>query len=224
MARTPARLGVGEGGAGVAQLEALMNGIAGDLTKSARVLELSAAEAAAADTDAVHAAIVDDGTEQTITTGITNPPYPRNITATAGGTAGDIAAIQVTITGTNVDDEVITETLPAFTENNAGTVSGSKAFKTVTEITVPAHDGNGATTAIGFGDLIGLDHALAANTVLFANHDGTRESTFPTVATDAANVESNTVDLDTALDGSAVQIAYLGITSADPRTHLASTE
>jgi len=56
-----------------------------------------------------------------------------------GGTAGDIKAVQVTITGTNYNNEVITEDLPAFTENTAGTVTGSKAFKTVTEVVIPAH-------------------------------------------------------------------------------------
>jgi hypothetical protein len=172
-------------------------------------LELSAAEAATASTTAVHAAIVDTGVQQVVTTGITNPPYPRNITATSGGTATDIKAIQVTIAGTNELGAVITEVLPVFTENSATTVVGAKAFKTVTSITVPAHDGVLATTAVGFGDIIGLPHMLPTNTVLLASLNGVREGTAPTVVADADEIEKNTVDLNSALNGTAVRIYYV---------------
>lgn len=166
---------------------------------------------AAKATDAVHAAVTDDGTEQEITTNITNPDVPRSITATAGGTAGDIKAIQVTIEGTNVAGETITETLPAFTVDTAGTVEGSKAFKTVTKITIPAHDGNGATTEIGTGSALGLSHELDDNTVIpgMTALNGSREGTEPTVATDGSAVEGNTADLNSALDGNEVDIWYI---------------
>lgn len=169
----------------------------------------SAAEAAAADTNAVHAAVTDTGSQQVVTTGITNPPAPRNITATSGGVAGDIKAIQVVIQGTDVNDEVISETLPVFTENSATTVVGSKAFKTVTSITIPAHDGNGATTEVGFGDKLGLYDKLSANTVLAAALNGVREGTAPTVAVSASAISGNTVDLNSTLDGTAVDVWYV---------------
>jgi hypothetical protein len=172
-------------------------------------LHLTTAQAATADTDAVHAAVTDTGVQQVITTGITNPPFPRNITATAGGTAGDIKAITVTIAGTNEAGAAITEVLPAFTVNTAGTVAGTKAFKTVTSITIPAHDGLGATTEIGFGDLIGLPHMLTGNTVLFAALDGVREGTAPTVVADADEIEKNTCDLNSALNGTVVDVWYV---------------
>jgi hypothetical protein len=157
----------------------------------------------------VHAAVTDNGSPQTVTTGITNPPYPRNITATAGGTGTDVKAIQVVITGTNIDDEEITETRPAFTVNTTGIVEGAKAFKTVTSVLIPAHDGTGATTAIGFGDKLGLPYELDANTVLLAALGGVREGTAPTVVADADEIEKNTVDLNSALDGSVVDIYLL---------------
>lgn len=160
-------------------------------------------------TTAVHAAVTDNGGVQTITTGITNPAVARNITATAGGTAGDVKAISVTITGTNLEGEVITEVLPAFTVNTTGTVVGSKAFKTVTSISIPAHDGVGATTAIGTGAKLGLHHCLDHNTVLFAFLTNVKEGTPPTVATDADEVEKNTVTLASALDASVVDVYYL---------------
>lgn len=170
---------------------------------------VAAAAATVASTTGIHAAVTDNGSEQVVTTGITQPSVPRNITATAGGTAGDIKAIQVVIAGTNYLDEAITETLPAFTVDTAGTVTGSKAFKTVTSITIPAHDDTGATTAIGFGEKLGLPDKLPTNTVLLASLGGTKEATAPTVATSTTAIESNTVDLNSALDSSAVEIFYL---------------
>src|SRR6187402_2884656 len=88
----------------------------------------TAAMAVAADTDAVHAATSSlNSGPTTWTTAITNPPCPRNITATSGGTAADIAAGQVTVNGTNWIDEAITEQLPTFTENAGTTVAGALA-------------------------------------------------------------------------------------------------
>lgn len=171
--------------------------------------QVTAANAVAASATGVHAAVTDTGSPQTITTAITNPAVPRNVTATAGGTAGDIKAIQVIVAGTNMADEAITETLPAFTEDTAGTVVGSKAFKTITSITIPAHDGTGATTAVGWGDKLGLPDKLAHNTVLFAFLDNAKEGTPPTVAVSASAIESNTVDLSSALNGTAVDVYYV---------------
>ncbi len=158
---------------------------------------------------AVHAAVTDNGTTQTITTGITNPAVARNLTATAGGTAGDVKAIQVTVTGTNLAGEVITEALPAFTVNTTGIVIGSKAFATVTSISIPAHDGNGATTAIGTGAKLGLHNELDHNTVLFAFLTNIKESVAPTVVTDDNELEKNTITLNSALDASVVDVYYL---------------
>lgn len=169
---------------------------------------VSAANATLASTTGIHAAVTDTGVQQTVTTGFTQPSVPRNVTATAGGTAGDIKAIQVTVNGTDYADAVIQEVLPAFTVDTAGTVTGSKAFKTITSVVIPAHDGTGATTAIGFGEKLGLPFRLAHNTVLAAYLDNAKEGTAPTVATDATNISGNTMDLNSALNGTKVD-AYL---------------
>lgn len=165
---------------------------------------------ALSDVDVVHAAVTDDGTAQTITTGFTNPDVPRVITATAGGTAGDIKAITVTVTGTNEDDEEIEETLPAFTVDTAGTVSGEKVFKTVTQVVIPAHDGTGATTSIGHGDAIGIGRKLGdADQVVLAVLGTT--ITAPVVTVDATAVEGNSVDLSAGTyDGSKEMVVFLG--------------
>ena len=143
-----------------------------------------------------------------IITDIIQPSVPRNITASTDGTAGDIKAVQVIITGTNFSDEVITETLPVFTVNTKTTVTGSKAFKTITSISIPAHDGLGATTSIGFGEKLGLPYLLPYNTVLKAYFDNALQGTPPTLATSLTDIESNTIDFDSALN-SKVLDAYL---------------
>jgi hypothetical protein len=169
-------------------------------------MQIAAASATVASTTAVHAAVTDTGVQQVVTTAITNPNIVRNITATAGGTAADIKAIAVIIAGTNYLNEAITETLPVFTENTAGSVVGSKAFKTVTSITIPAHDGTGATTSVGYGEKLGLPFLLTHNTVDYAFLGNTKEATAPTVTVSATAIESNTIDLNSALNSTVVDI------------------
>lgn len=171
--------------------------------------QVPADKAVAADDDGVHAEInASADTTVVVDTEITNPAVPRSITATVGGTAGSIKAVRVTITGTNYADEVITEDLPAFTEDTVGTVEGNKAFKTVTSISIPAMDGAGVTVKVGFGNKLGLPYKLAHNTVLAAYLDNVKEGTPPTVAVSATDLESNTITLNSALNGKVVD-AYL---------------
>jgi hypothetical protein len=165
---------------------------------------------AAASATGVHAAIVCSTAVTTVTTGFTSPAVPRNITATAGGTATDIKAVQVVVTGTNYAGQIMTETLPVFTVDTVGTVVGSKAFKTITGVTIPAMDGAGATVSIGWGSKLGLPYKLDHNTVDSAFLNKVKEGTAPTVAVSATVLESNTVTLSSALDGSVVDI-YLKV-------------
>jgi len=157
--------------------------------------------------DAIHNAVTDTSVEVEVLTDITNPDYARGITATAGGTGADIGAIQVVIVGTR-NGEVITETLPAFTVDTPGTVQGSKAFDTVTSITIPAHEGTAATTSVGTNDKLGLNYKLAHNTLMKTFLDNTLEGTAATVTVSATVLASNTIDLHSALDGTVVD-AYL---------------
>jgi hypothetical protein len=165
---------------------------------------VSAANAVAPSTTGVHAAVTDNGAQQVITTAITNPAVPRNITATAGGTATDIKPIQVIIAGTDFNGDAITETLPAFTENTAGSVTGSKAFKTITSITIPAHDGTGATTAIGWGDKYGLPYKRAHIPCIASYLNNVLEGTAATITASATVLASNTIDLNSASNGNVI--------------------
>ena len=173
-----------------------------------RVHSKSLGSPALGTTTAVKTAVTDTGVQQVITTGITNPPTPRNITATSGGTAASIKAIQVTVAGTDAEGVAISEVLPIFTVDTATTVVGSKAFATVTSITIPAHDATSATTAIGLGAKLGIGERLSLDTVVAAHLNGTREATRPTVVVSSSALESNTVTLSSALAGTAVVVDY----------------
>lgn len=80
----------------------------------------------------VHAASNLGAAAQDISTAITNPDLPRN--ATIKGNVSGITG-NVVLTGTNIIDEVITDTIAL---NGATEVAGVKAFKTFTNIHLPA--------------------------------------------------------------------------------------
>lgn len=161
------------------------------------------------DGNEILAAWTDKGVASVIKTAtITNLAVCRNITATSGGTATDINDIQAIVVGKNLAGESISETLPVFTENSATTVVGSKAFKEVSYIDLPAHDGTGATTAFGTGAKLGLTEKLVRDSVLNTYLADAREGTRSTVTVSASALESNTVTLSTALNGSAVRVDF----------------
>lgn len=165
--------------------------------------QVLAADAVAASDTGVHAAIALTAATQAITTGITNPAAPRNIRikGNAAGIVGDVV-----ITGTNYAGEAITETI-ALNGNLA--VDGAKAFKTVTQIDLPVETHVGTdTVSVGWGDKLGLPYLLAHDTVFAAYLDNVKEAVAPTVAVSATDIESNTIDLNSALAGTVVD-AYL---------------
>jgi len=155
---------------------------------------------ATGETEAVAMASGVTGDVDIITEGLKNPPQARNITATTDGTAGDIGAVAVTVHGTDIGDQVISEQLPYFTANNKTTVTGVKAFKTVTKVELPAHDGAAATTAIGFSDIFGLPIKMTDNMVRVA-FGGAWEASAPTIVKDATEVCKNTIDIVGTPDG-----------------------
>jgi hypothetical protein len=170
---------------------------------------ITAAQAAAA--GSVHAAITGSATlTVNTTTAITNPPYARNLVITTGGTTGDVKASSITVYGTNINGDAISEAF-AFTANQNGATTGLKAFKTVTRISIPAQDGAAATFTVTYADKIGVPFLLGAaadRPTIEATVNGVIETTAPTVAASATDLASNTIDLDTALNGAEVCIYY----------------
>jgi hypothetical protein len=137
------------------------------------------------------------------TTGFTNPGVPRTITATSGGTANDIGAVAVYIYGTDYQDNAIEEELPYFTANSATTVESTRAYKTITKVMLPVHDGAAATTSIGFGNGIGLPYLLDHTVGMKLAIGGTEDANAPTYNIDADEISKNYVAINalTTLDG-----------------------
>jgi hypothetical protein len=162
-----------------------------------------------ATTNAVLAAAATAVAGRTITSGITNPDVPRNLTITTGGTTADIAAGDVVITGTNIEGKTISESF-TMADNQTGTITGNKAFKTVSSIVFPAADNTSATIAVGTGAKLGLNHRLMPNkSTIVVFQDTAIDGSNPTVqaaptasTVDGNVVESNTVTPATSPDGS----------------------
>lgn len=129
------------------------------------------------------------------------PDFARLITVTPGGTTADVPAGDVTIVGTNIRGEAITDTI-TFAANASTVGTTTKAFKTVTSVTFPVQDGAAATYGIGVSDAMGLDRCMSEAAVVDAYIDGVRETTAATVTFHATDVSKNTVDPNTALNAS----------------------
>lgn len=166
-----------------------------------RVHQLSLGSPALGTNTAVHAATTLTDAAQTVSTSITNPDVPRNLVVkgNASGMAGNVV-----FTGKNAEGVTITETIAL---NGSSAVAGNKAFAEVTSYTLPAKtNGSGDTVSVGVGSKLAIGYRLSRNTIQAAYLNGTLEGTAPTVATSSSAVESNTVALNSALDGNPVII------------------
>jgi hypothetical protein len=169
------------------------------------IAQLSIMAEAAAD-DAVLAAVTLGDDAQEVTDDIVQPDVPREITvtgalddgATPAGGDGDVV-----IDGTDAAGAVISETITAVAGE---TIVGDLAFATVTAVTVPSGTG---TIAVGTGSALGIPARLSLNTVLAAYLNEAREATAPTVATSPTVLAANTITLNSALDGSVVDVLFL---------------
>lgn len=164
---------------------------------------LTAAQAATLDADGLLAATALPVAAADYTTFVNPMPYARNITAVCSAAqAGNMV-----VTGTNIDNVVITETI---TLNGNTPVTSVKAFKTVTKIRLPIKVGV-ETINVGWGDKIGMPFMLQAakdRPIIEATFLGVIEATAPAITADADELEKNLIDLDSALNGSEVCIYY----------------
>ncbi len=115
----------------------------------------------------------------------------RNVTFTVSGVDANIdGGTDPVLTGTNLLGETITETFDV-TENTAATITGAKAFATLTSLSVPVQDGANVYFSIGAGDLFGLHSTLTTAVQKLASAiDGTSHA--GTLAVSATAIESNT--------------------------------
>jgi hypothetical protein len=144
-------------------------------------------------------------TSASVTTAVTSftlqPDFARKIRVTPGGTTADVPSGDVTIVGTNIRDEALTDTV-TFAANDTGAQDTTKAFKTVTSVTFPIQDGASATYGIGVSDALGLDRCMSEAAVIDVYANGVRETTAATVTYDSSDVSKNTIDPNTALNAS----------------------
>jgi hypothetical protein len=160
-------------------------------------LSFSIADADAASDTAVHAAVALTAEAQTVTTEITSPDVPRAVVAKPT-MAGASLTGDVVITGTDIDDAAITDTLAL---SNGSTITSVKAFKTVTSIDLPAQVTEGDAVSIGISAKLGSPVLLTEATIYLALVDGARD-TLPVVVVDAADVAKVLVTPNTAPNGS----------------------
>ena len=182
-------------------------------------LTWTALQTAAADTDGVFDGIVAaDATAEPAGTTVTKtvaadefvaqPPCARNLTVTvAATTAGHVKAAAIVVTGKNLAGETMTESFTP-TADTPATLTGAKAFASVTSVAVPAQDGDSVTVDVGFGQLIGLPYKLAKKRVILTLNDGVVD-TAPTLTISASALESNTVDFNGSLDGSVMDMSII---------------
>ena len=158
------------------------------------VVQTITAPDAADTTGVLNAAALEVGAQAGFTTGLTSPDVPRCVVAvTDAGQTGT-----VTVDGTNIDDEVITEDIVL---NEATPVIGTLAFKTITSVDLPAWNADGDAVSIGLTDKLGLSKDLSGDSILMTIVGGVYETTRPTAVVDVDEVEKNVADPNTACDG-----------------------
>jgi hypothetical protein len=95
---------------------------------------IAAAAAVAADADGILPLTPLGADAKTVKAGFTQPAVPRNVTVVAGTTG---VTGNVEVSGTNFADEAIKETI-ALGATSTTPNPGNKAFKTITEVKLPA--------------------------------------------------------------------------------------
>lgn len=133
------------------------------------------------------------------------PDVPRTVSITPKGTTGDIESCVITVTGTDIFNDTITETF-TFAADETTKKIGVRAFKSITSVAWPASCESGgfaATWHVGTENALGIQRCMAnKGDVIKGLAAGLTESTDPTMVVHSTSVSSNTADFDTAYDGS----------------------
>lgn len=161
---------------------------------------------AAGSTSAVLAATNGATAAQVVTAGITQPDVPRvlSVSPTVNNTGGN--PMSITITGVNVEGKIMTEAF-IIPVGSTSTVNGSKAFKSVTSVTIPQQT-VGLTITVGTRNVLGLKHRIFnQNTTVKVYSYSTVYGALtlqaaPTVVANEPDIELNTVQPATTPNGS----------------------
>lgn len=172
---------------------------------------------ALADVDAILTARASSASEDVIDenaaewVGMAEMDPPRNVTITTsdGGTLTDIDAVACVVVGMVRDENGVliaqTDTI-TLTADAAATNAGTRAFSTVTSITIPAQTGTGGLIEVGFGDIIGLPAPMKERAGLLAPLREVESSsgvvTTGTFTSSTAQPPNGTYEPSTTPDGS----------------------
>lgn len=163
------------------------------MSKTTQIRQQIFTAPSAADNTSIHAAVTLTASAQDVSTSITNPTNPRvvRVKGNAGGIAGNVV-----VTGTDILDQTVTDTIAL---NGSSAVDGVVAFKTITNINLPAKtNSSGDTVSVGRGAALGLD--CYADAYSFNGLSGVSSYT-----SDATAISKNIVTLSASLDGSTNQ-------------------
>ena len=136
----------------------------------------------------------------------------RKLLITVTADTGNDTMGTLAIVGTDIAGNALSETIAPVA---AGSVETLNAFKTVATITGAGWViGGGAGTEdaikIGTSESLGLPDKLSDTAqVLFASLAAVKEATAPAVVVHATTLAKNTVNLNSALNASAVKVYYL---------------
>jgi len=162
---------------------------------------IPAASATAAGAANVLAATALTTTTKIVTTGITQPPTPRVLSAT--GSAALMTG-NVVIDGTDAAGVAITNTIAI---SGTSTVSGDVAFATVTKITLPAYTtADTETISVGLAGAFGLPYKLPYDTVLKIYRDGTATTSTTGTSFSATVLSSNYIVPTLALNAKQIDV------------------
>jgi len=152
---------------------------------------------------------------QTVSSGITNPDFPRVLSVTGGD--GNVTG-NVVITGKNIREETITDTIAL---SGSSTVDGVKAFKSVSSIQLPVYDtADTETVSVGITDKLGLQEIPLTDTVESEHSDNSGDTGGAVLTRDADEIEKCLYNPTTECDASEDKlISYL---SEDTDTKLSA--
>jgi len=153
---------------------------------------IPAAQVTAADTDALIDGTALGAGVLTLTTFLSQPSCPRNLTMVCSATQTGDAVVN----GLDIGNNVISET---FTLDSTTPVVGALAFKTVTSVVLPVKAGS-ETIDIGFGVKYGLPYKLIADELVFVKLFNKAADT-GTVVVDASDLAKNVFTLNGTADG-----------------------
>lgn len=147
---------------------------------------------------------------------------PVSVTVALTTEMDDVTKVATAIVAALNDDDDISAAFTASNEAGVITLTANEPAANDTNLAIAINAGSTGVTAgsstdgtpgapydqikVGFTDTLGMPYCLAHNTVLATYLNNVLEANAPTVTTSATAVESNTIDLNSSLNGKQVDV------------------